>query len=379
MKNKTSIIQISVFLAFIALFFVLNPAIPDRDFSEQENRYLSQAPKFTFESLFSGDFTKEFESYISDQFAFRDRWTALKASCELAVGKKENKNICLCKTSLGPLDSMLIERFEAPAQSVITANVGAVNALADNAGVPVYFALIPGSAEIYSGLLPAGFPCDSQKEVIDAAYGISKAINVDMLSSLLEHKDEYIFYGTDHHWTSRGAYYGYSSLMASMGIRARDISDYSVTDVSDSFYGTTYSSSGFSWVKPDRIERWVEPESGVKVINYPEGSPVDSSLYAVSALDIKDKYSYFLGGNTPLVCISTGNEEAPKILILRDSYSDSLAPFLLEHFSEIHLIDLRYYRQSVSDYIGENDIDSVLVCYSVSNFSTDKNIILAGK
>ena len=77
--------------------------------------------------------------------------------------------------------------------------------------------------------------------------------------------------------------------------------------------------------------------------------------------------------------IDIGVENAPSLLIIRDSYMDSLSPFLLESYSRIHILDLRYYRASLSDYISQNGFDDVLVCYSIDNFSTDSNIFLLGR
>ena len=96
MSKKALWFQTLIFLCFIGVFFILNIALPDKDFSENENRKLQALPKFTFEDLFEGKFTPKFEDYVTDQFAFRDSWTALKARCELALGKDENKGIFLC-------------------------------------------------------------------------------------------------------------------------------------------------------------------------------------------------------------------------------------------------------------------------------------------
>ena len=378
MSKKAHWLQIILFLVFIGGFFLLNLILPDRSFSERENRYLQLAPRFSFSELFKGKFTSKFEKYTTDQFAGRDGWITLKARAELLEGKKENNEVYLCKTEGGARSTMLIERYEAPADAVIDANVDSLNALAENAGVPVYFALIPGAGEICRDALPENAPMDSQRDVIGRAYARTTAQTVDVYGALAPHADEYIFYGTDHHWTSLGAYYGYTALADAMGFEARPASDYSPVTVSERFYGTTYSSSGFSWVEPDRIERWVPQSEATSVTNYPEGEPVSGTLYDDSFLEKKDKYASFLGGNTPRVVLETGETDKPVLLVVRDSYMDSLTPFLQEDFSEIHVLDLRYYRQSLKSYVEENHIDEVLVCYSVSNFSTDANLFLLG-
>ncbi len=373
MNKKALWAEALIFLAFIGAFFILNLVLPDRQFSEQENRYLQMRPEFSFKSLFSGDYTSKFETYTTDQFTFRDEWITLKAASELALGKQENNDVHLCE------NGTLIEGFKRPESSVLDSNMSALNTLVGNTDAKVYFALIPDKSDLYSSLLPKNVPNDSEKEVIDYCYGQSNATNVDMYSALSAHKDEYIFYRTDHHWTSLGAYYGLSALAESMGLPCPALDSY--TDrhvVSEKFYGTTWSSSGFSWVDPDTMETFVNAPEGLKVTSYPQGSPVEGKLYDFSFLEKKDKYSMFMGGNCPMHVIEAGNEDKPSLLILRDSYMDSLIPFLLDDFSEIHVLDLRYYRASLKAYIEQNDFDNVLVCYSVSNFCSDSNIFLLG-
>lgn len=373
MNKKALWAEALIFLAFIGAFFILNLVLPDRQFSEQENRYLQMRPEFSFKSLFSGDYTSKFETYTTDQFTFRDEWITLKAASELALGKQENNDVHLCE------NGTLIEGFKRPENSVLDSNMSALNTLVGNTDAKAYFALIPDKSDLYSSLLPKNVPNDSEKEVIDYCYGQSNATNVDMYSALSAHTDEYIFYRTDHHWTSLGAYYGLSALAESMGLPCPALDSY--TDrhvVSEEFYGTTWSSSGFSWVDPDTMEIFVNAPESLKVTSYPQGSPVEGKLYDFSFLEKKDKYSMFMGGNCPMHVIETGNEDKPSLLILRDSYTDSLIPFLLDDFSEIHVLDLRYYRASLKAYIEQNDFDNVLVCYSVSNFCSDSNIFLLG-
>ncbi len=375
MTKQSSWVQIIIFTAFIALFFVLILLFPDKVFSERENRELTQAPAFSLESLFAKKFTTKFESYTTDQFPFRDSWTTLKARSEIAIGKEENKGVYLCK------GDTLIEAYEAPDQEQLDTNIDAVKSFAESASVPVYFALIPSNSEIHSDIIPKDAPNDSETSVIDYCYEKSGAKNIDIKASLLAHSDEYIFYRTDHHWTSLGAYYGYETLMKDMGYIPTPLSDFSPQTVSDEYYGTVYSKSGISWVKPDTMEIFAPQDASTQVMNYTAAEPVEGTMYDYTFLEKKDKYSMFMGGNTPLLKITTKNTDAPKLLILRDSYMDSLLPFLQNNFSEIDVMDLRYYKtqlmeSSVSDYVKDNGIDVVLVCYSVYNFGTDTNVFM---
>lgn len=373
MSKKYCIFLTALFCAFIGLFLVANAAMPDRDFSQQENRPLQQMPALSAKALVSGKFMKEFETYVTDQFVLRDEWIALKSTTERAVGKKENNSVFF-----GAQDTLLA-RFDQPDEARLSGNLDYVSQFAQKAGVPVYFSLIPGPATIWADCLPTGAPNYDQKQIIDRAATAAGATWFDSYTPLWTHRTEDIFYRTDHHWTSLGAYYGYTALAEAMGLTPVPLSAYTKTTVSEEFYGTVFSSSGVRWVKPDTMDTYV-PDTGITVTSYTydnKGLPVEEprALYVKSFLDLKDKYSMFLGGQQPLGVVRTQNSDAPKLLLVRDSYTDSMVPFLTPHFSEIHVVDLRYYKLSISDYIAKNGIDSAVVLYSVPNFSSDSNLV----
>ena len=370
MTKRSALIQALIFIIFIGAFFLLHLALPDKDFSEQENRTLQTAPKFTFRSLIEGRFTQQAEDYVSDQFPFRDGWTSIKARSELLSGKDGNNGVYLCE------NETLLEPYAAPDAAALLEKLDAVNKLTETAGVPVYFALIPGAADIWSDLLPPGAPNDSQRETIERAYAYVTAQTADMYTPLAAHADEPVYYRTDHHWTTLGAYYGYAALAEAMGIKPVPLTEYAETVVTEEFYGTAYSASGFAWVRPDRISTYVE-QGDAEVISYPAGAPLPGTLYDGSYLARKDKYGYFYGGNTPRLTVKTGNP-GPKLLILRDSYMDSLSPYLFPHFSELDILDLRYFRSSLAAHIAGTAPDAVLVCYSVADFVEDGDIFLMG-
>ncbi len=370
----TRLAQLIIFLAFITAFLILLMVSPDKEFSEQENRYLQQRPVFTLARLFDGSFTEEFESYITDNFPLRDRWIGLKSRIEVLLGKTENNGVFICG------DGTLIARFDKPDMKLVDENISAVQMLSQNTDAKVYFALIPTAAAVWDYKLPENAPGCDQKALIAYIYSKldkDKLSCVDIYSALYEHKDEYIYYRTDHHWTSLGAYYGYCAFAETLGYEAQALSDFDPVTMTDDFYGTVYSSSGVRWVKPDSIDIYVAPYDGVTVMNYPKSSAEKGEVYDYSYLDKKDKYAMFFGGNTPRLVISTG-KEGGKLLLLRDSYADSEVPFLFDSFSEIHMLDLRYYRSSVSDYIKENGIGTVLVSYGLSNFTTDTSVFMMG-
>ena len=377
MSKKYALFLTVLFCGFLGVMVTANALTPDREFSQVENRPLAQRPALSLQSLVSGDFMSDYETYVTDQFPGRDGWTAAKAYAEKLVGKQENNGVYFCA------DSTLISRFDAPDEKRVANNAKYVAQFAEKAGVPVTFGLIPTQAYVWADKLPQGAPNYDQRTVYaDVAGALPDTITlVDSLwTALPDHKDEGIFYRTDHHWTSLGAYYGYTVMEAlGLGDEVLPLSTYQKTTVSDEFYGTVFSSSGVRWVEPDEMDVYV-PEEGITVTSrtYDASGKITEEprqLYDESFLEKKDKYSMFLGGQQALGIVKTGNADKPKLLIIRDSYSDSLVPFLTPHFSEIHLIDPRYYKLSASQYIADNGIDQALVLYSVPNFVTDANLV----
>lgn len=367
--KKSYWIESSILIAFVSGLLMVNLLTGDRLFSPVENRNLAQKPAFSWEKVFSGGFMKEFEEYITDQFAGRDGWTALKAYAERAMGKKENNGIYICGDTL-------IERFDSLDEKQLTANLQAVDRFIENTGIETTLMLIPSAAEILRDKLPEGAPNADQTEILSCLSGRTKAKVADVCAALSAHKEEYIYYRTDHHWTSLGACYGADVLLRSMGMEGVTPDRWNPQTVSREFFGTLWSSSGARYISPDSMEVYVQDE-GIEVLGFENGSWKEGRLYDLEKLGTKDKYSMFLGGNQPLAVIRTGHE-GEKLLIVRDSYADCMAPFLTEAFSEIHLVDLRYYRMSLTEYVQENGIGRAAVVYSLKNFAADRNVYFLG-
>jgi len=370
MSKKYAILITALFCLFIFGFGAAFLIAPDRTFSPQENRYLAQFKAPTLNSLKSGQFMKDFEDYVIDQFPLRDGWIQFKARMERIFGKRENNGVYF-----GQDGQTLFAQYTAPLEEDLTARVNYVNQLGKNLDIPVYFSLVPDKSYVWADRLP-----DNAPKVDD---GSSNEKAKDLLSGDVTFIDLYaalsgedVFYRTDHHWTTMGAQMGFLALSKGMGRSGTALKDEPVLR-SDSFYGTTWSSAGAGWVEPDSIYTLV-PEGGengqVTVTRYPEGKPIPGSLYDLSKLEQKDKYSMFLGGNQPLCILQNLEGSGGKLLVVRDSYSDTLAPFLASDYQEVHLFDLRYNNMSLKQYVQDHQIDQVLVCYSAANFASDHNL-----
>ena len=367
MTKTSQRITAIIFCTFLAGFGLLHILLPDRTFSPVENRNLSQLPSFSWSALADGSYTADLEKYLEDQFPLRDGWMGLKTRYEYLLGKREFHNVYLCGDTL-------MSKIEDASRA--EQNMGYLRTLTELTDLPVYVGLIPTAAEVWKDKLPAGSENFDQTAYLEQVRSaVPGAVWVDVFGALAGHKDEQIFYRTDHHWTSLGAYYGYAALMSAMGETPAPLG--TAETVSEDFYGTLYSASGVHWLAPDAIQRYIPGES-VTVENFEKGET--HGLYVDSFLREKDKYASFLGGNTPLYIVRNPDAAADKkLLVVRDSYSDSLAPFLSQYFSEIHLLDLRYYRTPVAQYALENGMDQIFVCYSVENFVKDLDAIFLGR
>ncbi len=361
MSKTTQRVTTAVFCAFLALLGILHLVLPDRTFSPVENRNLRQVPAFTWRALREGSYTAALETYLEDQFPLRDGWMGLKTRWEWLLGKREFHDVFLCGGALiGRVGEG--DRWEQ--------NLGFVDRLTEKTDIPVYLGLIPTAAEVWKDRLPHGADSADQSALLKEARGTG-AVWADIAGALAAHSEEPVFYRTDHHWTSLGAYYGYTALLEAMGETPLPLGK--AETVSDDFYGTLYSSSGVHWVAPDTIERYVR-EDAVTVEDVYGGGK--HGLYVDSFLEEKDQYASFLGGNQPLYIVrNSAASSDKKLLLVRDSYSDSLAPFLCRHFAEIHLLDLRYNKTSVAQYAADMGADGIAVLYSVDNFMKDADAV----
>lgn len=368
MKNKIFFI---IFMLVWIILIILNFVMPKVSFSEQENRYLAKIPKFSFEKLVNGEYQEDLESYINDHFVFRNMWIKIKSQEERLLGKTENNNVFIGK------DDYLFERFEytEEAERNFKDITKIVNKFAEKQEKPIYFMLIPNSIYINQDKLPDFAETPDQNEIINNFYAkLSDNIKkINVTETLKKNKDNYLYFRTDHHQTSNGAYLAYKEFNDAKGITTLPLSQYNLKMVSNSFLGTFDSKAQIVNQKPDDIMVYENKNNtNLKEVIY--DNEVTKSIYNEEYLNTKDKYSYFLNGNNTKVVVKTNVENNKKLLVIKDSYAHIMTQFLCNDYQEIHFIDLRYYKKSMSEYIKENGIDEVLFLYNVSNLATDIGI-----
>lgn len=357
------------FIIFLGALFMMNLFGNDVLFSEQENRVLTQKPSFTWNRFTSGKYTSEVEQYISDQFPLKNSWVGLKGKIERTIGKKENNGVLFGD------DGYLFERFNVTNNRLLK-NIKIIDSFVKQASIDnTYVLLAPTSIAVYPEKMPQFVSSASQGDMLTA---VDQALssNIKMINPyqrLITHKDEDIYFKTDHHWTMRGAYFAYQEAAEQMGFEALSMNDFNIDIASDRFQGTLYSQATAYDTKPDQLELFFpKGKQHIEVI-YEDGT-VSHTLFRHEHLQEKDKYAVFLDGNHSLLQIKTGLSTERKLMVIKDSYAHAFIPFLANHFDEIHVIDLRYFKQNVEEYMDQHEIQELLFLYNLPNFTTDTNI-----
>ncbi|MBD9267407.1 MAG: hypothetical protein EGS34_03045, partial [[Ruminococcus] torques] len=338
----------------------------------KENRALEQRPKLTISGIESGRWMKQYESYVSDQFAGRDFWVALKSRIDLIAGKRKANGVFKGK------DHYLLEDIARPDEEQLKANLDAMKKFQETyKDIPMYMMLVPNAANIESDKLPycaVTEDQDKQFQKIKASLGTAfQWVNVE--DTLKKHRAEEIYYHTDHHWTTQGAFYMFKDTASLFGIKGDVSDDYVSYTVTDDFNGVLASKSGCGLDEKEKIDIYA-PTNGDDdvIVNYVNETKKTTSLYDSSKLKTRDKYGVFLGGNTSVIDIKTVSTSQKRLLVVKDSFADCFIPFLTPHYREIVVVDPRYYSGTMQDIMDTYRITDALILYSGNTFFTDNNI-----
>ena len=381
---KKSLRNYRLFFHRLGLLFFLLPVIvlvssiilPDTGFSEKENRVLASRPALKLDQIISGGYEKQFETYENDQFPLRDMWITLKATTDRLMGKVEENGVYLGK------NGYLMEAFNAPSQTQYDATVNAMTSFAqEHSDLKQYALIAPNSVNILKSNLPAFAPADDQNPWIDKLKDSLTSAGVtfiDIRDTFTDHKAEDLYYHTDHHWTTLGAYYAYLQAAAAMGIDTSSDS-YDKAPVSQIFKGTLSAKSGFRSGETDEIDVFLPNGDNAlsSVVNYVDEQKKSASFYDTSKLNTRDKYALFFGGNHAQIKISTPTESNNTLLVLKDSYANSFIPFLAQHYRKIIMIDPRYYYGDLEQLLQVENVQEVLYLYNANTFFADTSLELA--
>lgn len=361
------------FISCIALVVLADGITKEKTFSEEENRMLTTKPEVSMETVMSGKFMSQYEKYKSDQFLARDFWVSLKTNVDLLLGKRESNGVFKGE------DGYLLEDISVIDENAYNGNMDAVTAFAEKyPDLKMHMMIVPNAANILKEKLPAFAVTEDQNAQLRKTEEIVSGVGIgwiDVSETLKAHKDEEIYYRTDHHWTTKGAYYAFQTATESMGIPKEEWKAFKPYAVSEDFNGTLSATSGYERSRREKIEIYLPEEKQTEVVvNYVEEKEKSASMYSSAKLGEKDQYGMFLNGNHALVDIKTTSEKNRRLLVLKDSYANCFVPFLTPYYREIVLVDPRYYYGNLDELIEEDRITDVLFLYNGNTFFTDNNL-----
>lgn len=365
---------LSALIVTVILFAVsfLSLIGKDREYSANENRYLTTKPQFSWSSLMDGKFMDDAEAYLSDQFLLRDKLVSLRTNIDVFFGKRDINDVFIGKKHF---------LFEKPAEyneARLKKTTDAMNNIkANNQGINTYIAIAPNSTEIVKDYLPSNAPVTNQTEQINKiCQSLSGYTPIDICGPLKKVQDpQDLYYRTDHHWTSKAVDIAYSEIARGMGLDPAAY-QYQNLPVTDSFQGTLASSSGIFSAK-DTISIPTCPSDIMYRVTYVEEERVTTSVFDQQKLNTKSKYEVFFGGNYPEVVIESSASNEKVLMIVKDSYANSLIPLLIPHYKKIIVIDPRYYNGNIQDIIDTESVTDMLWLYNANTFLNDTSI--AGK
>ena len=366
-----------LFVAFIfglAIWFVVNPKA---DYSSTEKRYLQQFPETSVDTVLSGEFSEKFETYFADHFPQRNMWVGLNSYYNLGIGLNGRNGVY--NSADGYLINVPVDK-----ENYVRKNIRVLAEFKEKIGdVPMTVMLAPSTGYIATDKLPLihdSYNDDTYFAETAKTLGESGVNFVDLRETFKQKYAEgvQLYYRTDHHWTTDGAYEGYVKLCEKLGVQPADKDNFAKTAYGG-FYGTTYSTSGYWLTKPDSITVYDNQENTDKNITVKISEDGKDnhygSMFFYNHIDEDDKYPVFLDGNHALTEIQNKNAKNGTIVVIKDSFSHSLAPFLAENYSKVVLVDLRYYKQSVSELIKKENPEQVVALYGIDNLATDTDIV----
>ncbi|MBM6717021.1 hypothetical protein H6B15_10180 [Gemmiger formicilis] len=366
---------LALFIFLLVGFSVLNLFWPKRDMSELENRKLAQIPAFSVKALLNGTWFGDLSEYVQDQVAFRDGLIDLESAFNnLVFAKTEEGGILLGKD--GWMFTKLFDISDST-QKQLDKNLQAVTSFASRHPGKVTFLLAPSASVIYPEMLPAGAPMVDENALLDDIFAqVSSAADViDMRPVFTQQKEQYLYYKTDHHWTTQGAYLAYEQFCQLKGLSPFDTNAYQAESV-PGFYGTHYSATRRWNVQPDTITYYPldNPMTIFDIGAETEYTPrTTESMINTEKFGTRDKYAAFLDGNNGYSVIE-GNGEG-SILVLKDSYANCFVPFLTANYEKIGVVDLRNFSYGLDSTIESEGYDQILILYNFQTFIADNRVV----
>lgn len=362
-----------LFFLFLVGFMVLDGLWPKRSYSDLERRQLNQFPAFSLSQLIQNKWTADYDSYTKDQVVFRDTWMKLQSLSERLLFQK----VEIGGAVIGKNDALFTKMFGLTnnEEKLLNKNTLLVQQFAENFPGKVTLMLAPSASLIYQEELPAGTPMLDENSALDTIFdAVGQDHVLDLRQPFEAAKADKLYYSTDHHWTTWGAYLAYRQFCSREGLDPLEVTQQDFTQVPD-FYGTTYAKALYWKTQPDTLD-YLELPNQLTVWNIDSQLNLTESftagLYDTEKFDTVDKYAAFLYGNNGYTTIQ-GNGEG-SILVVKDSYANSFVPFLCANYERIGVIDPRGYKLSIQELAQQEGYDNILLLFNFQTFKSSNDL-----
>ena len=367
-----------VFFAFLSGVAITGIKMPDCEKSESENRMLRQMPSISWGAITDGSYMRDLETYLTDQFPYRDKIVSEKTFIDMMNGKQKINGVYLGS------DSYLFDSQSKADKDDLDTKLSSIQKFCtyeENAQCSV--AIVPNATYVLADNLPYGAHFEDQgnciKEINDrlktaktGGEGEIKAI--DCVSPLTKQLDFQKYYRTDHHWTTRSAYEVFKEIASAFSLDTSAV-NYEFMEVTDSFQGTLASSSGLHHINDSVEICWPNDFSGKYVIEYEAEQTKRTSFFVSEKLSGGNQYEVFMGGNYGKIIISSDTTRKKNLLLIKDSYANCMIPMLVPYFSKIVVIDPRYLNDDLSDVIQDYSFTHILFLYNLNTFLEDTSLV----
>lgn len=400
----------------VGIMFFFRP-----DTSEVEKRKLAEFPKPTLSSFLNGEYFYDLSLWYSDTYPMRDGLIAADQKIEslygitpstMMVGSRKISDdipdIDEAQADSGNEQPQEVEQISAPDSRAMESEIqkqiqqnlyvkdGAAYSLYyyDQTAADIYTSALSkaageleGKTNVYSILVPNNSGAmlsdrelealggADQEQAIDYYYSLSEGVKtVDTIKTLREHNDEYLYFRTDHHWTQLAAYYVYQNFCEEKGIRPNELSDFQKMTFSP-FLGTFYQElqNEDMAANPDFVDAYIPMATNDMTYWETDGSQVNwHVIQDVTGWNKNSLYSCFIGGDKPLVQINNPNlSDGSSCVVVKESYGNSFVPFLVDHYQTVYVIDFRYTKNNVMDFVQEHNVQDLIIINNISIIASE--------
>ncbi len=382
-KGRYTPAQLATVITFMAVilgFFALLLFLPKHagEMSDLEFRALADHPikgvagDVLARRLVRGELSDNVDTFLEDHFPARSFFIALNSYGSRLAGRNAVQNVVAGK------NGRMFDEAHPVSFDMVDKNLASIDGFAEANGLDTELVIVPSSAVSVTDDLPLVHPVYRDEEAIAHAAETSKAHVMDLKTLYDEKTDDTgsLFYRTDHHWTMDGAYIAYEDICSRMGVEPVKKADFTVEDYE--FYGSFYRKAGMWLAKPDTLEVWRSPalEKCLVTIGTGERAEVHEGAYDEAKLrpDCIDKYAAYLYSNNGVTVIRNPEAEGEPVMIVKDSFGNSIAPLFVSSCSTVVMIDTRYYTTALDDpsaLCARYGIRKLIVVLGTDSFVTE--------